>query len=336
MNMNYLLYLAILGIIATASALVLTRLLIYIMPKFGIVDVPSTRRIHKGATPRGGGLSFVIVLTILLPLAEFFFSGTVFGSVELLKIFLPLCLVSFWDDISHALIPIRLFIQILCSCLAIMWLIHPSTILHDEIPIFLDLVIGAFALLSFLNVYNFLDGIDGITVSESIHLSCTILLLCMLRYDIIPNVDMVIAIATIILGWSAGFIYFNWQPAKIFLGDVGSISLGFLLGICLLTIASADANLFVACFISALYHIADGSITILIRMIKGEKIWEPHLQHFFQKSVSNGRSHKRVVKRIMKCNILLMLFAANALYYPIISVIGGLLVVGITLIRSVA
>ena len=111
----------------------------------------------------------------------------------------------------------------------------------------LDLVIGSFALMIFLNVYNFLDGIDGITVSESIHLSCTILLLCALRYDIILNVNMIIITATIILGWSLGFLYFNWQPARIFLGDVGSISLGFLLGICLLTIDSASAKLFAAC-----------------------------------------------------------------------------------------
>ncbi len=333
--MSYIINLSILGVVAVIASLILTRGLIDFMPKLGIMDIPSARRSHTAPTPRGGGLSFVVVFSTLLPLFEYYLAGTVERSAAILQIFLPISLISFWDDVSHMNVVLRLIVHILCSLLAVMWLIHPSTILHYEIPMSLDLAIGAFALLSFLNVYNFLDGIDGITVSESMHLSATILMLCALRYDIIPNVDIIIFIATIIFGWSIGFVYYNWQPARIFLGDVGSISIGFLIGICLLTLASASAKLFAACVIAALYYVADGGMTILIRLVKGERIWEPHLQHFFHKSVQKGRSHKRVVKRIIKCNMLLMLFAVNSLYYPIISIIGALLVVIITLIRSV-
>lgn len=333
--MSFIINLAILGIIALITALVMTKLLIYVMPKFGIVDVPSKRRAHSKITPRGGGLAFVLIYSILLPVFEYFITGSIEDSIIVLQIFIPISIVSFWDDISHVMIPLRLLIHILCSCLAVMWLVHPSPILHYEIPVYLDLAIGTFALLTFLNIYNFMDGIDGITVSQSLHYSLTILLLCFVRYDIIPNVDMVIVTAVIIGGWSLGFIYFNWQPAKIFLGDVGSISLGFLIGVCLLTIASGSVKLFAACVIASLYYIADGGMTILIRIVKGEKIWEPHLQHFFQKSVKNGRSHKRTVKRIMKCNVLLMFLAVQSLYYPVISIIGATLVVMVTIIRSV-
>ena len=333
--MNYIINLSALWIAAIGSSWLLTRGLIDIMPKLGIMDTPSARRSHKAPTPRGGGIAFVIVFSTLLPLFEYYLIGTFEKSAAILQIFLPISLISFWDDISHMNVVLRLIIHILCSLLAVMWLIHPNTILHYEIPLSLDLAIGSFALLSFLNVYNFLDGIDGITMSESIHLSATILILSALNYDIIPNVDIIIFIATIIFGWSIGFVYYNWQPAKIFLGDVGSISLGFLIGICLLTIASASDKLFAACVIAALYYIADGGLTILIRLVKGERIWEPHLQHFFHKSVLKGYSHKRVVKRIIKCNLLLMIFAVNSLYYPIISIIGALLVVIVTLIRSV-
>ena len=333
--MNFIINLVTLGIIALVTSLVITKLLIYAMPKFGIVDVPGQRRSHSKVTPRGGGLAFVLIYSILLPTFEYFSTGTIDDSIIILQIFIPISVVSFWDDTSHVIIPIRLLIHFLCSCLAIMWLIHPNSILHYEMPIYFDLVIGTLALLTFLNIYNFMDGIDGITVSQSLHYSLTILLLCSIRYDIIPNVDMVIVTAVIIGGWSLGFIFFNWQPAKIFLGDVGSISLGFLIGICLLTISSANIKLFAACVIASLYYIADGGITILIRAVKGEKIWEPHLQHFFQKSVRNGRSHKRTVKRIMKCNFLLMLFSVYSLYYPVISIIAAVFVVVITIIRSV-
>lgn len=333
--MNYIINLGILCLLVAISSFCLTSMLLRIMPKLGIMDVPSARRAHSRITPRGGGLAFVLIFAVMLPIFEYIRSGNCTESISILQIFLPISFISFLDDVSHVLVPVRLFVHALCSCLAIMWLIHPNNILHYEIPLKWDLVIGTIALLSFLNVYNFLDGIDGITVSESMHLSATILLLCTLRYDVIPNVDIIIMVATIILGWSFGFVYFNWQPAKIFLGDVGSISLGFLLGVCLLLIASAGAKLFLSCVIAALYYIADGGMTILIRLVKGEKIWTPHLQHFFQKAVKKGRFHRDVVIRIMKCNAILMLFAINALYYPVLSIICAILVVMVTLMQLV-
>jgi UDP-N-acetylmuramyl pentapeptide phosphotransferase/UDP-N-acetylglucosamine-1-phosphate transferase len=333
--MSFIINLIFLGFVAILASFALTKILIDLMPKLGIVDIPSTRRAHSQITPRGGGLSFVFIYSILLPIFEYMFVGSIEDSILVLQIFLPISIVSFWDDVSHVRIPLRLFIHILCSMLAIMWLVHPTPILHYEIPVYIDLAIGTLALLTFLNIYNFMDGIDGITASQSLHFSVTILLLCVVRYDLIPNVDMVIITAVIIGGWSLGFICFNWSPAKIFLGDVGSISLGFLIGVCLLIIASASAKLFAACVIASLYYIADGGMTILIRIVKGERIWEPHLQHFFQKSIQKGKSHKRTVKRIIKCNLLLMCFAVQSLYYPVISIIGATIIVMVTIIRSI-
>lgn len=305
------------------------------MPKFGIVDNPGSRRAHSKVTPRAGGLAFVITFCINLPIFEYLILGTVESSSNILHIFVPIALVSFWDDVSAVPILFRLLIHTLCASLAVMWIIHPYKILHSELPLTIDFLIGSFALITFLNVYNFLDGIDGITVSESIHLSCTILILCFLKYDIIPNLWLVVSIACIILGWSCGFILFNWQPAKIFPGDVGSISLGFLIGICLLIIASASERLFASGVIASLYYIADGGMTILIRLVNGEKIWEPHLQHFFQKAVKRGLSHEQVVYRIIRCNFILMLLAVGALYYPVVCIVLGLCTVAVTLIKSV-
>lgn len=333
--MSYVINLVILGIVVVIASFILTNLFIKMMPKLGIVDIPSARRSHKIVTPRGGGLAFVIIFLIVAPLFEYIAIGSFVYSADLFKILLPIAFISFLDDISHVPIPIRFFVHLLCAYFAVKWLIHPHIILHNEIPISLDLAIGTFALLTFLNVYNFLDGIDGITASESLHLSFTILLLCIIRYDIIPHVDIIIMIAVIIFGWNIGFMYFNWQPAKIFIGDVGSVTIGFLLGICLLTIASASAKLFIACFIAALYYVLDGGLTILVRLVKGERIWEPHLQHFFHRAVIGGKTHKQVVKRIIKCNMLLMLFSVNSLYYPVISLVCAIITVMVTLIRSV-
>ena len=171
------------------------------------------------------------------------------------------------------------------------------------------------------------------TSVESIHLSITMMILCILKFDTIINVDLIIVIILITLSCSISFLIFNWHPAKIFLGDVGSISLGFLLGFCLLLISASSTNLLIACIIASLYYIGDGGGTILIRLINKEKIWEPHLKHFFQKAVVNGMHTKQIIKRIIICNFLLMLLSINALYYPIISFISALLVIFITLIK---
>lgn len=334
--MSYLLLFSMLILSSFLLSMILVKGTMIIMSRFDIVDKPSYRRAHSRITPRGGGLAFVITFCLLLPMFEYFYLGVLYNSGNIISIFAPIALVSFWDDVSDVPILFRLLIHLLCSVLAVMWIIHPHKILHsEELSLNIDLIIGSFALLTFLNVYNFLDGIDGITVSESIHLSMTILILCFIKYDIIPNVWTIITVACIVLGWSCGFILFNWQPAKIFIGDVGSISLGFILGVCLLTVASGSDRLFAACVISSLYYIADGGLTLLIRLVKGEKIWQPHLQHFFQKAVKKGLSHKVVVLRIIKCNFILMLLSIGSLFYPVVCIILSLLTVIITLIRSV-
>jgi len=333
--MNNLLWLLILVLLSFILSIILVKWLINLTFRFNIVDKPSSRRVHSKVTPTGGGLALVIIFCLLLPTFEYFYLGKLYNSEKIILIFVPIALVSFLDDIAEVPILFRLLIHIICSVLAVMWLIHPHKILHSELSLNIDLIIGSFALLTFLNVYNFLDGIDGITVSESIHLSLVILILCFIKHDIIPNVWTIITVASIILGWSCGFILFNWQPASIFIGDVGSISLGFILGICLLTIASGSDRLFAACVISSLYYIADGGLTLLIRLVKREKIWQPHLQHFFQKAVKKGLSHKIVVLRIIKCNFILMLLSIGSLFYPVSCIILGILTVGITLIRSV-
>lgn len=318
---------------AFGASVVFTKFLASTMANFGVVDAPGIRRAHKRPTPRGGGVGFVVIFIALLTGSEHYLYGTTQNSIELIKIFAPLALVSFWDDVSEIPVLFRLFVHVLCSLLAVMWLIRPNHLLPEEFGSVADLVLGSFALVAFLNIYNFLDGIDGITAAETIHLSMVILILCYLGYDNIPNVSTLILIASIIMGWALGFIIFNWQPASIFIGDVGSISIGFLLGYCLLKIACVDFNFFLASFISVLYYLGDGGITLLVRLLKGEKIWQPHLQHFFQKAVKRGLSHEQVVKRIAGCNLVLMLLSVGVLFYPMISLSLAIIVTAITMMR---
>ncbi|WP_341751490.1 MULTISPECIES: UDP-phosphate alpha-N-acetylglucosaminyltransferase [unclassified Candidatus Tisiphia] len=323
-------FLFLLSFIATSF---LTWLLISSLPSFGVVDIPNPRRVHSRITPRGGGLAIVIVVIIALIAYEYFSTKTLINSIKIVPLLLIISSISFLDDLISIPIFVRLIFHIICSTIAIFLFLFPVVLFHHELPLYIDFMLSIIGLIVFLNIYNFLDGIDGISGAESIHLSITILILCYLKSDIIININFIIVLNIIILACSIGFLIFNWHPAKIFLGDVGSISLGFLLGLCLLLISASSVHLFVASSIASLYYLADGGLTILIRLVNKEKIWQPHLKHFFQKAVRNGKSHKEVVSRIIICNILLMVLSIISLYFPLLSIIFAILVVMVTIIN---
>ncbi|MCC8416958.1 MAG: glycosyltransferase family 4 protein [Rickettsia endosymbiont of Bryobia graminum] len=311
----------------------LTLLLVKVLPFFGLVDIPDQRRAHNKVTPRGGGLAIVIMVIMAASIYEYFLATSSIGTVRILGILLVISMVSFLDDLIHIPVVVRLITHVICSVAVVILFLSPALLFHNELPPYLDVIVSIVGLTAFLNIYNFLDGIDGITCSESIHLSITILILCYLKSDIIMHANLIIILNVIILGSSIGFLLFNWQPAKIFLGDIGSISLGFLLGFSLLLISASSAHLFVASVIASLYYLADGGLTILIRLINREKIWQPHLKHFFQKAVQKRKTHRQVVSRIALCNLLLMVFSITSLYFPVISIILAILTVMITIIN---
>ncbi len=311
----------------------LTWLLVFSLTSYGVVDVPNPRRAHSKITPRGGGLAILIVIIIGLITYEYFSTNTLINFIKIGPLLLIISTISFLDDLISIPIFIRLLFYTICSTIAILSFLSPLLLFHHKLPFYVDFILSIIGLTVFLNIYNFLDGIDGISAVESIHLSITILILCYLKFDVIININFIIVLNILILACSIGFLIFNWHPAKIFLGDVGSISLGFLLGLSLLLVSASSIHLFAASAIASLYYTADGGLTILIRLVNKEKIWQPHLKHFFQKAVRNGKNHKQVVSRIILCNTLLMILSAISLYFPLVSIIFAILVVMITIIN---
>lgn len=315
------------------SCAILTRYAISFFTKLGIVDIPSTRRIHSNITPLCGGTSIVLTFIIGLALYDFV---TLNHNTPYSYFSFPLGIaaaISLFDDIKPLTPGVRLIAHLAVAAFVINTYLNPKTLFHNELPMTIDYVIALLSLATFMNIYNFMDGIDGITSVESIHLSLTIISLCILRHEYIEKVDFILSMATLVLGSSVSFLYFNWHPAKIFLGDVGSISLGLILGLCLILLASSEHKLFVSAVIASLYYVADGGGTILLRIVKGEKIWLPHLNHFFQQAVRKGMSHNEISKKIAICNFILMVLSIGALYYPIISLAFALIITLITLVH---
>ena len=146
-----------------------------------------------------------------------------------------------------------------------------------------------------------MDGIDGLAVSEAAAICSGLLLFALVGDGADPAAAL---LAAGIIGAAIGFLVWNWSPARIFLGDVGSVPLGYLSGFLLLDLASRGR--WKIALILPLYFLADATITLLRRLLAGERVWEPHRQHFYQQAVRNGLPHSAVVKRVIAANLLLI------------------------------
>jgi UDP-N-acetylmuramyl pentapeptide phosphotransferase/UDP-N-acetylglucosamine-1-phosphate transferase len=181
----------------------------------------------------------------------------------------------------------------------------PGPLFQGLLPLWLDATIAAIGWIWFVNLFNFMDGIDGISSVEAIGIGSGIALIGFLTMEAqtaMPWHGLVIAAA------AAGFLVWNWHPARIFLGDIGSIPLGYLLGWLLLSLAAAgDLQ---AAIILPLYYLVDATLTLLRRLQQGEKIWQAHREHYYQKAVQNGRSHSQVSRAVGVTNIALIGLAA--------------------------
>ena len=142
-----------------------------------------------------------------------------------------------------------------------------------------------------------------------------------------------------VLGWlglavaaaALGFLYWNWQPARIFLGDSGSVPLGFLIG--WLCLALAATGQWAAAVILPLYYFADTSLTLARRLARGERVWQAHRTHFYQYAVQRGLGHAQVCTRVLGANLALVLLAAAAtLWSPWPALAAAALVVAATLV----
>jgi UDP-N-acetylmuramyl pentapeptide phosphotransferase/UDP-N-acetylglucosamine-1-phosphate transferase len=178
----------------------------------------------------------------------------------------------------------------------------------------------------FINLYNFMDGIDGLTGVETISIATGLCLVMTWAGIDAPYVDFLTLALT---GACLGFLVHNWHPARIFLGDIGSVPLGYVVGFCLLSLA-VKGHL-AAALILPLYYLFDSGITITRRALRGEKIWQAHREHFYQHAAQGTGRHDRVVLWIALANATLVAAAAAAVFYPAASLSAGMLIVAVLL-----
>jgi UDP-N-acetylmuramyl pentapeptide phosphotransferase/UDP-N-acetylglucosamine-1-phosphate transferase len=301
-----------------------TGALIPILRRRSVLDRPNARSSHLAPTPRGGGIAVagsVLLAWIALRqtgLVDSIASGALLGAAIL-------AVVSWIDDLRGLSPGVRLLGHAVAVLIGILAL--PDV--RNGLDVWLGPAVYYAAVgliwIWWINLFNFMDGIDGLAASEAAAIGAGLLLFASIGEGTDPGQAL---LAAAVIGGATGFLLWNWSPARIFLGDVGSIPLGYLSGFLLLDLATRGR--WKIALILPLYFIADATITLLRRLLRGERVWEPHRQHLYQRAVRSGLGHAAVVKRVIAADLLLILCGWTAENgWGSVSLVSAILIVAI-------
>lgn len=268
---------------------------------------PNARSSHSIPTPQGAGVG---VITATLAGAGFFIANAAGLSfpIVLFGATLLIAAVGAIDDIRPIPVLPRLFLQAICAGAALY--AAGDGRIWDVAPLWLERAVLLFAILWFINLVNFMDGLDLITVAEVLPITAALVALGWM--GIVSPAAMLIAAA--LFGATLGFAPFNKPVAKVFLGDVGSLAIGLMLAWCLIELAYRQ-NLVVALLLP-LYYLSDATLTLLRRLAKREPVWQAHRSHFYQRATYNGFTVQEVVGRVFVLNVCLAALAIGAALTP--------------------
>jgi UDP-N-acetylmuramyl pentapeptide phosphotransferase/UDP-N-acetylglucosamine-1-phosphate transferase len=299
--------------------------------------IPNERSSHTEPIPHGGGIVIVIICLIAYIGISLYLPGTY--SWGYFTGALMIALVSFLDDLYSISFPWRLLVHSIAAILVIVdvdtW--HGISMLgHIKLGNY-GYVLTFIWIVWMVNSYNFMDGIDGLAGLQAVVAGLGWLVL-----GYILQMPAIFLFSGVIASASLGFLVHNWSPAKIFMGDVGSAFLGFTfasLPLLARTIASKNPDLLpIAAVLFVWFFLFDSVVTLLRRAIRGEKVWQAHREHLFQRLVQSGLSHRRVtvfygvLAFILSTFILLSVeFRADIeiAILPVVMILTGLLLVAL-------
>jgi UDP-N-acetylmuramyl pentapeptide phosphotransferase/UDP-N-acetylglucosamine-1-phosphate transferase len=319
----------VLAVVAILAGLLSAGLIIGLLPwlKAYALARPNARSSHREPTPQGGGIA-VIIATLAAAWLGVFLAGSAGAGTpgEFLALtiaVLALAATGAVDDIRPLPVGLRLALQ--CATVALLLAFVPAEArIIPELPWWIEragLLLGG---VWFVNLTNFMDGIDWMTVAETVPVVGAIILLGVL--GVVPA----LAVAVALFGAIIGFAPFNKPVARLFLGDVGSLPIGLLLAWLLFHVA-ASGHL-AATILLPLYYLADTALTLLRRARAREPIWQAHRSHFYQRATDGGFSVNAIVLRVFLLNLALGALAVITVVRPHGSVFAAALGAGAALV----
>jgi UDP-N-acetylmuramyl pentapeptide phosphotransferase/UDP-N-acetylglucosamine-1-phosphate transferase len=295
LDIHRLVFFAIVAATAAPVCAGLIKLVFPLLRRYAMAR-PNARSSHIEPTPQGAGIAVIATVLsitaatatlnpISLPIAVF--GGTLF-----------IGLVGLLDDLRPMPVLPRLILQAIA--VGVVLFCAPADLrIMPSFPIGIERGLLFLAGIWFVNLVNFMDGLDLMTAAEVVPITGAMVLLG--STGEFPAFSTIIAAA--LLGAMLGFAPFNRPVAKVFLGDVGSLPIGLLLGWCLLQLAWHHH--FVAALLLPLYYLADATTTLLRRIARREAFWAAHRSHFYQQATKNGFTVQRVVTEVFVLNVVL-------------------------------
>jgi UDP-N-acetylmuramyl pentapeptide phosphotransferase/UDP-N-acetylglucosamine-1-phosphate transferase len=267
---------------------------------------PNARSSHRLPTPQGAGIAVIVATLVVAAMiiacadsTEFRFPFAVFAAT------LFIAVVGAADDIKSIPVLARLILQALAVS-AVLFAASGDLRIIPACPVWIERGLLLLAGLWFVNLVNFMDGLDWMTVAEVVPVTAALVVLGLLG-ELSASATIV---AAALGGAMIGFAPFNRPVAKVFLGDVGSLPIGLLLGWCLLELVQRQH--FAAAVLLPLYYLADATVTLLRRLVRGEPVWAAHRSHFYQRATDNGFPVLRVVGEVFVLNLGLAILAIGS------------------------
>ncbi len=316
LGVNLLIGSAKLIALAFVASWFITGLKRYYSVTHGLLDVPNKRSSHTIPTPSGGGIG--IVFTFLGIMLWLFLNNEI-TSVFFIVIFVGGILISgigMLDDYKPLPALWRLAIHILAFGLAFYLLGTISNISLGKVNVQVTWIGNIFFFIGFvwfLNLFNFMDGIDGMAGIEAVStLGCGTVILYLLNGSSSEYFPLIILGAAI-----CGFLIWNWPPAKIFMGDVGSGFLGYIIGVFVLQTTANEIITLWSWLILFGVFLIDASVTLFVRFFHFEKVYQAHCSHAYQRAARKYKSHKKVTITVLKINLFwLFPLALGAAFHP--------------------
>ncbi len=277
-----------------------------------ILDIPSQRSSHEEPTPRGGGIALVISFAVLFPVIQFYYLKETPINWGLYISCIAISLLGFIDDLTTLSKRIRILTWVGITILALFAGVSFDSI---NIPIIGTIEFGIlsplttfFWLIGLTNLFNFMDGINGLAGLEALIVSGFLAGIALFTGNL-----MIFVISTIVFGSVLGFLPHNFPIAKVFMGDVGSNFLGFLFAALALIGNEGDAHHipFLVPVILLMMFLLDAGTTLLRRLPKGKDWLKPHRDHYYQRLIILGYSHSQVTFLYSFFNLILGFLAVT-------------------------
>lgn len=298
------------GAVAAAAALTAVASIIALRPLLARYAMarPTARSSHTEPTPQGGGIAVLLAVGVAVSagLTIVPASGGLGALALLAAAVLGLGLVGALDDLRPMPVLPRLALQTAAVAVAMHAAGPDVRLLPEAVPFLAERALAVIAGVWFVNLVNFMDGLDLVTVAETVPITAALVLLAIA--GLLPSDAGLVAAA--LLGGMLGFAVFNRPPARLFLGDVGSLPVGLLLAWLLYRLA--DAGPLAAALLLPFYYCADTTLTLLRRLAAGERVWEAHRSHFYQRATANGFSVREIVGHVFLLNVALAALAASS------------------------